>query len=471
MIAVQSGKALKVARIVLSSLFVELVLATVIMGFGLNATFSDLELRRYPVGAIERRVTRHLVALLDPFWFLGFALEIGLVIGLYGMGAGSFGVGLIAVLLLFVSNYLAARVFGVFVDRLMQSKIGALVLMAAIFAVALGAAQIPLVVKHSPAAVAGVIRVLRYTPPFGAAAAITGSGLRAASGIAVIVFWLAGLAAALVALERRPMHRQKLPTTKISFDSFYDRAGAWFGAEKAPLIAFWLRFYARNTRLRALFLLTLPLLGFLTYMLGKHRVQLGGMFVAALGTFALVGFIAPARFITNQFGCTGGGFRRYFLMPTDPTTALRTGSYASLTMGAPLIVVAAIAWAVLAPGPFDGRMLFMLVASGIAGLLMFHGLGLWTSVLAARRSNYYQNLGNDLSLAANIILIGGVLVCMVAPALLAKFAPAWVSPERWWIAIVPAVLALLFYLLSLRATGALFRQRHERLMAVVEGRN
>jgi hypothetical protein len=116
MVAVKSGKAQVVAQIVLGSLFVELVFATVIMGFGLNATFSDLELRRYPAGSVDRRVTRHLVALLDPFWFLGFALEVGLVFGLYAMGAGSLGVGLVAVLLLFVANYLAARVFGVFVD-------------------------------------------------------------------------------------------------------------------------------------------------------------------------------------------------------------------------------------------------------------------------------------------------------------------------------------------------------------------
>src|SRR5487761_140167 len=208
MVAVRSGNAETVARIVLGSLFVEMILLTVILGFGLNAMFSDLELRRYPVGTIERRLTRHLVALVEPFWFLGLAMDVGLALGLYIMGVGSFGISLIAVLLLFVSNYLAARVFGVFVDRLMQNKIGSLVLMAAIFGVALAAGQIPVMLKHNPAMAAEAVRYLRFTPPFGAAAAITRSN--SAAGIAIIAAWLIGLAAALVALERRPTQRPEL---------------------------------------------------------------------------------------------------------------------------------------------------------------------------------------------------------------------------------------------------------------------
>ena len=62
------------------------------------------------------------------------------------------------------------------------------------------------------------IQVLRYTPPFGAAA-MTGSGLEGVSGIAVICMWLIGLGAVLVALEQRPMYRQRIETTAISFES------------------------------------------------------------------------------------------------------------------------------------------------------------------------------------------------------------------------------------------------------------
>lgn len=469
-IAVRSGKALSVARIVLGSLYVEMILLTIILGFGLNATFSDLELRRYPVGAIERRVTRHLVALIDPFWFLGLAMDVGLAFGLYVMGVGSFGISLMAAVLLFISNYLAARVVGVFVERLMQHKIGSLVLVALIFGMSVGAGQIPVMMKHDPAAAAQIISVLRFTPPFGAAAAITGGSSQAGFGVAIIVIWLVVLAGALVAVERRPAQRQKLPTTAISFESISDRIGARFGAQDAPLVSYWLRFYTRNNRFRTFVLVSLPVLAFLTYSFARPRGDLNALFIAALGTFPLTGFMAPARFTINQFGYASGGYRRYFLLPTDAAAALRTGNYASMMLGAALVVLATIAWVVFSPGPLDGRMLFMLVASGVAGLLTFHSLGLWTSILGPRRGNYNQNLGNDLSLAGNIVFIGGLLTCLVTPHLLAKVAPALVSPQDWWMAAIPAALALLFYRYSLSATGILFRKRREQLMAVVEGR-
>ena len=109
----------------LTALFLEAVLAANILGFGMNAIFSDTELRRYPLTALDRRLARHLTGIVDPFWFLFLALELGLAVGLYVLGAGSFWFGLIAVLLLFVSNYLLARVVGLFIDRLMQRKGGA----------------------------------------------------------------------------------------------------------------------------------------------------------------------------------------------------------------------------------------------------------------------------------------------------------------------------------------------------------
>src|SRR5471032_3241860 len=94
MIAVRSGKAEMVARVALFALFVQALIATTILGFGMNAIFSETELRRYPVNATERRVARHLIGIVDPFWFLFLALEVGLAVGLYAAGAGSFWLGL-----------------------------------------------------------------------------------------------------------------------------------------------------------------------------------------------------------------------------------------------------------------------------------------------------------------------------------------------------------------------------------------
>jgi hypothetical protein len=469
MVAVRSGKAELVAQIVLGSLFFQALLATVIMGFGMNAMFSETELRRYPVNALERRLVRDLIAIIDPFWFLVAALEVGLVVGLYALGAGSLGLGLLAVLLLFLCNYAFARVFGTVVDRAMQSKGGAAVVMVVVIGALLAVGQLPRLIQHNPWLGDAALRALRYTPPFGAAAAMTRGGMEAASGLLFIVWWLLGLGAALVALERRPPERRRAETTAMSFDSPYDRLAAWFGAENGPLIAHWWRFYARNSRFRVMMLLSLPLVGFLTYNFGARK-EGSNLFVAALSTFPILTFLGPSRITVNQFGYVGGGFRRYLLLPTGPAAALRTGSFASMLIGVPLIPLAAVAWVLLAPAPFDARMLFMLLAAGITGLLVFHGLGLWATLFGARRGNYNQGLGNDLSLVGNIVVIGGIFTFLVTPQILARLAPAVVAPGNWWIALVPVAAAAIFYLVSLRAATVLFHRRHEQLMAVVEGR-
>ena len=76
-VAVRSGKAEVVARAVFTSIFVQALIATVTLGFGMNTVFSEVELRRYPVAAGERRLVRHAIGIADPFWFLFLVLEIG----------------------------------------------------------------------------------------------------------------------------------------------------------------------------------------------------------------------------------------------------------------------------------------------------------------------------------------------------------------------------------------------------------
>ena len=443
-LAVQSGKAQMVAEIVLGSLFVQAVLATILMGFGMNAIFSDFELRRYPIGARERRLTRHLIGIVDPFWFFVLALDLGLAVGLYVYGAAPFWLGVVAVLLLFVCNYLFARVFGAFVDRLMQNKAGSAVMLLLILVVSIGAGQIPLLLKHHPALADAALQVLAWTPPFGAAAAMTASRFQAARGIGIMLWWMLGLWGALAVLERRPAQRQRLETTTLRFESPLDRAARWFGAEDAALVGFWLRFYLRNNRFRTVMLISLPVVAFFTYNFGRPKTGFrGGYFVAALGAFGIVSF-ATSRFAVNQFGYVGGGFRRFFLLPADAAAALRTGSYASLLLSAPLIPLALLGWVLLAPGalgvPFDARMAAMLLASAITGLFLFHGLGLWATIYGPRRGNYNSNLGNDLSLIGNVVIIGGVLGAMFAPQILRAAAPALVSPEggRGWCGWRPA---------------------------------
>jgi hypothetical protein len=192
--------------------------------------------------------------------------------------------------------------------------------------------------------------------------------------------------------------------------------------------------------------------------------------VAALGTLPIITFLATARFMVNQFGYLGGGYRRCFLLPVEPAAILRTGSYASMLLSAGFIPVGVVAWAIFAPVPNDARQLFMLLASGTAALWIFHGLGLWATLYGARKGNYKQSLGNDLSLMGNIIVIGGVMACLFGPQIVHKFLPSVFDPANWWLWIAPPLVGLVFYSMSLRATSGLLRGKREQLMAIVEGR-
>jgi hypothetical protein len=60
---------------------------------------------------------------------------------------------------------------------------------------------------------------------------------------------------------------------------------------------------------------------------------------------------------------------------------------------------------------------------------------------------------------------------MLLPRLTYRLQPALVSPESWWMWVPLPLLALAFYLATLKSAGPVFATRREKLLAVVEGRN
>ena len=470
MLAVRTGKAEKIAQGVLGALFVEGVFASNILGFGMGAVFADTELRRYPLTAQDRRLARHLTGILDPFWFLLFALELGLAVGLYVMGAGSFWFGLVAVLLLFIANYLLARLVGIFIDQLMQRKAGAPLLLVGFMALAfLPSVILPMLAKR-PALISAIVQRLQFTPPFGAAAAMIHPDAAGLTGLGIILIWIAGLAIVLTWMEQHPPRKVVVESTVITWESPFDKVGALFGPRMGPLVGHWLRFYGRNPRTRVMYLLSFPLLGFLTYQVGQ-RMGPHGLLVSGLGTFPMVTFLGTSRISVNQFGYVGGAFRRYFLLPLDPAATLRAASYAAITIGGSLLPLALIVWILVVPYPFDWRMPVMLCCTGLTGLFLLNGLGIWVTLFNPRKGNYNSNFGNDLSLGGNILLIGGMMVALLVPRLVHKFQPFLVTPDAWWMYLAPPVLAVAFYLTTLKLAGPIFVSRREYLLAVVEGKD
>ncbi len=252
----------------------------------------------------------------------------------------------------------------------------------------------------------------------------------------LLAAWIAGLLVVLAAIERQAARPRSAAAAAVTWNNRYDRISSIFGPAMAPLIGRTLRYYVRSNKVRFNYIAAIPILAFLTFSNASHAGPLD-YFVRALGAFAVVGFLGTAAMGTNQFGFDSSGFRRYFLLPVPPGAILRASSYTALFLGGTLVVLALVLWLLLAPVPFEARMAPMLLASGVSGLFLFNGLSLWTSLLAPRRTSFETTFGNQLSLAANVLLIGGVLGGVFGVAALDQLAGPAVVLRYWWVSIPP----------------------------------
>ena len=460
--AIRAGRGATVAAVLLAGIYLQSLFVSLATGFGVAAIFSDSQLRRYPLRAWERQVARHVIGIADPFWCLFLTLDLGAATGLYAAGTGAFWLGLIAILLLFLSNYLCARALGTAVDRTIECKGGGAVLILAAAGVTL---PLPFLVRaHKNPAVRMIWHAL---PTSGAADAIVRTGGPAVAGLAIVIAWLLALAAILVLLESRGPRVNSKQSGKLAWTGPIDRIGALFGTRYGVLVAHWLRFYTRNNRFRAIYPLALPAFALLIYVAGRPTTR--NPFALSIAAFSMVGCLASGQFAVNQFGYLSGGMRRFLLLPTDSAAALRAGSYVFTVLGAATIPVAALIWCLLWRQPFDARTLLMLISCGFASVFLFHGVAVWTSVLGASRGNFYQSFGNDLSVAGNLVGMGGGFSLVLGPTLLAKYRPGIVSARHWWAAPPMALVAMALYFASLHFAEAAFRARRERIMMLLEG--
>lgn len=466
--AVKTGHANMVAYSVLTSLYLAAIMWTLLLGFGMNTLFSETELRRYPLTAPDRRMVGFFVGFIDPFWALILLCDLGLVAGLYVYGTASLGLGALAVLLLLASDYILARTLGMLIDRLSETAMGSSLLLLLIMGVSMTPGLLIPVLQKNRALRAHVFEVLRFSPPFAAADAITAAGAAASYGLLLTGLWLGLFIAAMIWVEKHRFESVRAAKA-VGWDSRYERVGAIFGGSNAALVGFWLRFYSRNSRVRTLYFASLLLGGFFAYSVARRGGD-AAWFLGALGAMPILGFFGTSRIAVNQFGYTGGGFRRFFLLPAEPGATLRAASYASVLLGLGMIPLGVIAFVVLAPGGHDARKAFMLICYGLGGLLTANGLGLWSSLFGARKGNYTTAVGNDLSLAGNVVVIGCMLGGLALPQLLRRYAPALVSPDNWPWAIIPLGVGYGFYRLSLAFAAPMVFSRREALMKVVEGK-
>lgn len=468
-VAVRTGQAEKIAQIVLGGLFVNALLASVVTGFGINTAFTDQALRRYAINARERMAARHLTGILEPIWIFVLALWLGLVAGLAILDVGRFWLGVVAVILLLMVNYLLARVLATLIEWLAHVRGGTAILFLLLMSVAiLPSILIPRLVKAHGAREA-MLAMLHYTPTFAAAAITVNTGANLPYQFSLMAVWIAVLLFLLAIIEKQAARPRSAVAAAVAWDDRYERIASIFGPSMAPLVGRTLRYYVRSNKVRFNYIAAVPLMAFLTF---NRSVEGGGLhyFVRGLGAFAIVGFLGTAVMATNQFGFDSSGFRRYFLLPIDPGAILRASSYTALFVGGTLVAISFVAWVLLAPVPPDPRIAPMLLATGIGGLCLFHGLSIWTSLLAPRATSFETTFGNQLSLSANILLIGSVLGCLFGTVAVDKSIRQAPLLDYWWVSIPAAALAVAFYLYSLRVGAGLFVSRRERLLNALEGR-
>ena len=471
MVAVRSGQAETVARFVLGALFLNAIMVSLVTGFGINSAFSDMALRRFALNARERLAARHLTGILEPVWILILGLDLGLSTGMYVFGAGGFWIGVVAVLLLVIADYLTARVFASVIEWLSRIRGGTAILGVMLFSFCLLPGFLAPRLAESHGFVEGSLRVLRFSPPFAAAALLVNPDVgRLLFNLGMLAGWILVLLGALVVIERQAARPRSEADAAIVWNNGYDRVAAIFGPAIAPLVARSLRYYYRSNKVRFNFILALPALAIITLtrpLPGDPRHK----FVVSLGAFAVVGFLGTATMCTNQFGFDANGFRRYFLLPISPQTILRASSYTALFVGSLLLPIAFVLWLLFAPVPFDWRMAPMLAGSGLSGLLLFNALAIWTSLLTPRRTAFETTFGNQLSLGANVLLIGGIFLMVGGGVALDKLAGPDTVLGYWWVSIPTLLLATGLYFVSLRQGMAVFLARRERLLNTLEGRS
>lgn len=465
-VALRAGQAELVARIVLGGFFVVILGSSVALGAGMNAKFSDAALLRYPLTAFERLMARQSLAFLEPLWIVALAFNVAFACGLYVEGAANLWLATIAALLLTLANYLLARLVLTAIARVMVMRGGAFVLLVALMAVCIGPSLLAQPLGGNQAFAASVFAVVRLTPPLAASAAMTTSSL---GGLAQLVLWGIVLAAGIALVERMPETARAAAPAAATWDGPCDRIGRLFGAEQGPLVSKMLRYYLRNTRVRLNLLISGPGL-VLLFLIQPARHGPESRFLMALPFMAIAGFSATFSMSVNVFGYDEAGFRRYLLLPVSPEKVMRAATVVPLALGAVAILFLLTVWLVFAPWYTDGRMLAMLLSSGVGGLLLLTALATWTTLLSPRKTEFTSSFGNNMSLGGNILVMGSMVVFVACAGLLAELGRFQTVIAWWWAAPLFVLFGAAALWLTLGAAPRVFEARRERLLAVLEGR-
>lgn len=462
--AAAAGQIESSASLLLWAPFLNALVASVLLGYGMNQVLSDATLRRYPLSARDRLVVRHALGLFEPTWLITFALYAGAAVGLALVGPATIWLAVPTAVLLAASTYLMARALVSAIERASETRRGQFVLFLLLQGIAFGPAIARAVSGRVPRVVGDVLRAV--APPQAATAALVGSGT--VWDIGVLVAWPLAAFGALMLVDTREHRRAATTRTTAMRDGAIDWIAARLPGVSAPLAARTLRYYLRGYAVRSMLIGTLPLLTYLIVQFSEWEPK--AVFVSALSLSPAIGAFVTIQLDVNTFGYDRFGFARLFLGPIRPADVLRAVVVAPMVIGAAYIPLVLGAWIVLSPIPVEPAMIAMIAGGAIAGLCGLRGIAVWASIGAPRVADYDERFRNQTTWAGNIVMLGAMAGMAIVGFLAARFDTTAAILTYWWLAPIAAALAAAFFAVSLRSAERAFARHRERLLAVMEGK-
>ena len=463
-VAVQLGRAEPLVRSILGLIFLNSLVTSLVLGYGLNQAFSDKALRRYPFSFTDRFVIRHLLGLFEPLWLITVAAYGGAAIAAALVGAAPVWVTMPTAVVLVAINYALVRFVLALSSLLMESAIGSVLLVAVtqlVFFIPMASRE----VINTPARRALARAALTYTPPAAAGSIVSGAG--SVEHVAVLVGWLALVAALLFWLDRLPEGSRRTSMGAASWNSPIDRIAALLSREWAPLVARGLRFYLRNQQVQIGFLSLLVLVLVMPMVITRRSQGAQALFEATLLVMPLLGTVTSVV-SSNAFGFDRNGTRRLLLAPVPGFPLVASTSLASAMICATYLIIATAIWTVVNRSA-EPLMVMMLVTHGLTGLFLFHSVAAWTSLMTPSKADYFEKFRRQNSAGSfwtGIFMMGTLGLSFAIRALLLGTD----LTAYWWLSCVAAVAAGLFYVSSLKLAGPVLIRRREHLLSVVEGR-
>jgi hypothetical protein len=283
-----------------------------------------------------------------------------------------------------------------------------------------------------------------------------------------LLLWCAAFFYLLARIERRPHGARSVSSESLIGSEFCDQIGKILGGRSGPLVSKSLRYHLRSHIIR-FSLITSPLIVLMGKFLFSEQLQ-DNSFLISLSIFFIISSAAGAGLMLNLFGYDDSGIRRYAILPISFADALRAGSLASLLLRAIAVLVALALWLIFyASEPLSWRMLFMILSVALASLLLFNGLGLWTSVFAPRRLNFDAMWNSRLSFGANLVIIIGIIIPFWVGLFFVDRIDQALLERYWWISSLLLIFCIGFYILSLVAVDVPLKSRRERLINLIAG--